>query len=113
MAAPAVETSIGTNPYVGPRSFNTGEHLYGRTRESTELVDLLIAERIVLLYSPSGAGKSSLINAVIIPQMQKEGFQTTPTIRVNMEPPSGSDSVPGFNQYAYSVMRSLEEKIPL
>ena len=37
------------NPYPGPRSFRAGETLYGRDREARELVDLLIAERIVLL----------------------------------------------------------------
>ena len=44
-----------TNPYIGPRAFQTGEILYGRDREVEELLDLLIAERIVLLHSPSGA----------------------------------------------------------
>ena len=111
MAAPAVETSIGTNPYVGPRSFNTGEHLYGRTRESTELKDLLIAERIVLLYSPSGAGKSSLINAALIPSMQKEGFFVAPVLRINLEPPKEAPAQ-GFNRYIYSLIRSLEETLP-
>ena len=55
------------NPYVGPRAFQTGEKLYGRDREVRELLDLLIAERIVLLFSPSGAGKSSLIQAGLAP----------------------------------------------
>jgi hypothetical protein len=55
MAATTSPERSATNPYVGPRAFKTGEHLYGRSRESSELVDLLIAERIVLLYSPSGA----------------------------------------------------------
>ena len=40
-----------------------------------DLLDLLIAERIVLLYSPSGAGKSSLIHAGLIPRLREVGFQ--------------------------------------
>ena len=44
-----------TNPYVGRGGVvDYGEHIYGRDRESLDLRDLLIAERIVLLYSPSG-----------------------------------------------------------
>ena len=49
-------------PYVGPRPFETGETLYGRDWEVEELRDRLIAKRIVLLHSPSGAGKTSLIS---------------------------------------------------
>jgi hypothetical protein len=45
------------NPYVGPRSFLTGETLYGRDREIRSLLDLLIAERVILLFSV-GAGKA-------------------------------------------------------
>ncbi len=51
------------NPYVGPRPVQTGETLYGRDRETLELLDLLIAKRIVLLYSPSGEGKTFLSQA--------------------------------------------------
>ena len=100
-----------SNPYVGPRSFQPGEHLYGRSRESAELLDLLIAERIVLLHSPSGAGKSSIMNASIIPQMREQGFWIMPTVRVNTEVPAGSEKYPSFNRYTYSVMRSLEEQM--
>ena len=42
-------TNPRLNPYAGPRSFPRGEKLYGRQRETAELLDLLIAERIVLL----------------------------------------------------------------
>jgi len=62
----AVTQATHPNPYIGPRAFRTGETLYGRDREVDELLDLLIAERIVLLYSPSGAGKTSLVQAALI-----------------------------------------------
>jgi WD40 repeat protein len=44
--------------------------IYGRDRELRELYNLLIAERITLLHSPSGAGKSSLIQAGLIPRLR-------------------------------------------
>jgi WD40 repeat protein len=112
MVASPVESKLGMNPFVGPRSFQTGEHLYGRARESVELVDLIIAERIVLLYSPSGAGKSSLINAVVVPQMKKEEFMLPPVLRINMEPPADCKNLPEFNRYTYSMLRSLEDSLP-
>lgn len=63
------ESSL-TNPYPGPRPFQRGERLYGREREITELFYLLSAERIVLLHSPSGAGKTSLVDAGLVPRLK-------------------------------------------
>jgi hypothetical protein len=76
------------NPFVGPRAFQQGEQLYGRDHEVLQLLDLLIAERIVLLYSPSGAGKTSLINAGLIPRLQREGFGVLPVVRIGLHPGS-------------------------
>src|SRR5688572_26244995 len=100
------------NPYVGPRPYKQGEKIYGRERETSELLDLLIAERIVLLYSPSGAGKSSLLNAAILPKMVEHGFQILPTMRLSMEPPTGIKLGAGFNRYVYSCLQSIEENFP-
>ena len=100
------------NPYVGPRAFETGEKLYGRNREARELLDLLVAERIVLLHSPSGAGKSSLVQAGLIPQLQEDGFRVYPVVRVNQEPPPELARDERFNRYTFSVILSLEEILP-
>jgi WD40 repeat protein len=99
-------------PYVGPRSFLAGERLYGRERETGSLLNLLIAERIVLLYSPSGAGKSSLLNAALLPGLQKQNFQVQSTIRVNHEPPDEVTGVQELNRYVLSALLSLEEGYP-
>lgn len=101
------------NPYIGPRPYQKGETIYGRERETSELADLLIAERIVLLYSPSGAGKSSLLNAAILPKMATQGFQVLPVLRVNLEPPMGVTLDEGFNRYVYSCVQSIEDGVPL
>lgn len=101
------------NPYVGPRPYRRGETLYGREHESAELVDLLIAERIVMLYSPSGAGKSSLTNAALIPALETNGFEVLPVMRVNQEPPTDIQLGEGFNRYIYSLLLSVESGLPL
>jgi WD40 repeat protein/tetratricopeptide (TPR) repeat protein len=100
------------NPYVGPRAFQYGETLYGRDREVVELLDLLIAERIVLLYSPSGGGKTSLIHAALIPELEKEGFRVLPVMRVSVEPSLARDSFSVANRYILSLLLSLEEALP-
>jgi hypothetical protein len=73
------------NPYVGPRSFQPGEPLFGRDREALELRYSLTSERIVLLCSPSGAGKSSLVNAGLIDKL-KDDFEIWAPTRVNTPP---------------------------
>jgi WD40 repeat protein len=95
-------------PFVGPRSFARGENLYGRDQESLDLFYMLSAERIVLLYSPSGAGKTSLIQAALIPRLEAEGFSVPPSIRVNEAPHPRSAS----NRYVLSTLLSLEESFP-
>jgi putative ribosome biogenesis GTPase RsgA len=57
------------SPYVGPRPYERGDRhtFYGREREARDLLALILAEPIVLFYAASGAGKTSLLNAKIIP----------------------------------------------
>jgi hypothetical protein len=97
------------NPFVGPRSFRAGEPLFGRARETAELVDLLIAERVVVMSSPSGAGKSSVINAAMLPRMRDQGFATPPVMRVSRSLPPEVTIPPGSNRFIVSLLLSLEE----
>ncbi len=99
------------NPFVGPRSFQEGEPLYGRNRETVQLANLLIAERIILLYSPSGAGKTSLIQAALLPKLKTRRFVALPVVRVNLEPPAELAGVENFNRYTFSVLSSLEQHL--
>ena len=101
------------NPYVGPRSFEDGEPLYGRDREALELLDLLIAERIVLLHSPSGAGKSSLLQASLLPKLSNENFVVLPIMRVSGKAHAvqASGEKPP-NRYVLNALLCLEEKLP-
>jgi WD40 repeat protein len=101
-----------TNPYVGPRPFRAGERLYGREREANHLVNLLLAERIVLLHSPSGAGKTSLIQAAVIPRLSALQLQVLPVIRVNLDRTEPSPDGASVNRYAFSTLMSLDEGRP-
>ena len=70
---------------------------------------LIIAERIVMFYSPSGAGKTSLLQAALFPRLEKKKFRVLPVIRVNLEPPEDTDLPPTFNRYVFSSLVSLED----
>ncbi len=101
------------NPYIGPRAYGAGERLYGREREANQLANLIIAERIVLLYSPSGAGKTSLIQAALIPRLLKMKFQVLPVVRVNLDPAGTLEGSSETNRYVFSALLSLEEGVPV
>jgi WD40 repeat protein len=93
------------NPYVGPRTFLKEEsHLYfGREREARDLTALVASERLVLFYAQSGAGKSSLLNTRLIPDLENNRYEVFPVGRVS----SGSVSGITGNVYLYNLMRSL------
>ena len=78
------------NPYVGPRPFEERHQrrFFGRDWEADELVSLVVAHPAVLLYAQSGAGKTSLINAKLIPLLRdEEGLQVMHVARVRGEIP--------------------------
>ncbi len=72
-------------PFVGPRPFEKAdkEVFFGRDHETTELLSLIVAHPVVLLYAQSGAGKTSLLNAGLIPALEEEGLEVFPPARVS------------------------------
>jgi hypothetical protein len=72
-------------PYVGPRPFEKGDapFFFGRDSEAYELMCRIVANAEVLLYAQSGAGKTSLINARLLPLLRKEGCELLPLARVH------------------------------
>ena len=99
------------NPYVGPRAFSAWDapKFFGREREVAALRDLLIERRIVLLSAARGAGKSSLINASLIPRLRDaEGFQVLPVIRTGLTLPPDA---PTSNPLLLAAFLSLESSL--
>ena len=72
------------------------------------MLELLLSERIVLLHSPSAAGKSSLIDAALRPQLEKEGFSVLPTMRLSCVSPVGPGAPNESNPYLQSLRSGLE-----
>jgi WD40 repeat protein len=97
------------NPYVGPRPYERGDqrNFYGRKGEARDLLSLIMAERVVLFYAPSGAGKTSLLNAQVIPALEEEGFRVLPAVRVGSDLPPGINSQDVENIFVFSVLMGL------
>ena len=83
---------------------------HGRDQEVRKILNLLIGERVVLLHSASGAGKTSLINAALRPELEKEGFSVLPVMRVNrLLPTNILKKIEVANRYVFSAILSLEQ----
>ncbi|MCB0051667.1 MAG: hypothetical protein KDE24_19220, partial [Caldilinea sp.] len=102
----------GDNPYVGPRNFEDNERerrlFFGRDREGADLLSLVLAERLVLFYAPSGAGKSSLLNARLFPGLRDEGFTILGRARAGGQLPDGIALETVANVYAFNVLRDID-----
>jgi hypothetical protein len=103
-AAGAEPQQRPSNPYVGPRAFERGEPLPARGRETRELTDLIIAERIVLVHAPSGAGKTSLLDAGVSPALEEQRFHCSRLLRVKTPAPK---RLKVHNRYVFSVALDL------
>lgn len=60
--------------YPGVKPFETAERglFFGRDRDIEDLLDLIWLEKLVVLFGKSGYGKSSLLNAGILPEIERE-----------------------------------------
>ncbi|MFZ0790925.1 MAG: hypothetical protein WAM94_15040 [Chromatiaceae bacterium] len=99
---------VPPNPYVGPIPFVEGQTLHGRRRETQALADLLIGKRVVLLIAPSGAGKTSLIQAALLPRLRAR-LDPLPIVRLGRAP---EEQGTGVNRYLLSTLASLESALP-
>lgn len=69
---------MSTFRYPGVKPFSASEKqiFFGRDRDIADLSEMILLEKLVVLFGKSGYGKSSLLNAGVLPlfkQWQKEG----------------------------------------
>ncbi|GAK50944.1 Tfp pilus assembly protein PilF [Candidatus Moduliflexus flocculans] len=64
--------------YPGSRSFQDTDVdrklFFGRDKEKEELLHLILAEKLVVVFAKSGMGKTSLLNAGIVQPLRERGF---------------------------------------
>ncbi|MEM7537865.1 MAG: WD40 repeat domain-containing protein [Chloroflexota bacterium] len=96
-----------TSPYVGlePYTEERAAYFFGRDRETALIADNLEAQRLTLLYGPSGVGKSSVLRA---------GVMYTFTQRAQRDVDAGEPPaiIPiYFNRWQQDPLRGLEQTI--
>jgi WD40 repeat protein len=102
----ATEIETPLEPYIGPVPFETKDAalFFGRDSEADELLSLAVAHPVVLMYAQSGAGKTSLLNANLIPKLRKEGYDILPVARVQ-----GTECDSRTNIYVFNTLMSWSD----
>lgn len=100
-----------SNRYPGVNPFETKEQdrFFGRDLAITDLCDLVALEKLVVLFGKSGYGKSSLVNAGLIPKLQNDPeFISFFPIRIRV----GSYNGPSSPTPSKSLIAALEGADP-
>lgn len=97
-----------TCPYPGMVPFRAADasHFYGRDEQVARMVQLLRRQRFMMVIGPSGSGKSSLVYAGLLPELEKsryfaKGYWLIRTMRPGANPTAvladvlGSDATRG------------------
>jgi hypothetical protein len=105
---------MSDSPFVGPRPFEKedSDRFFGRTRETEELLSLIIAHRAVLVYSQSGAGKSSLLRAGVIKRLEEQQYQVLRSARVHGLVPNDVPPESVQNIFVFHALQYLAATVP-
>jgi hypothetical protein len=101
------------NPYPGPEPFGTPGSVnsrcgfFGRESEISRLGYTVLANPVVVMYAPSGAGKTSLVNAGLIPWLEEAGTTVIASTRLRQEFPADLDVTTLQNVFVTLAINSL------
>ncbi len=101
--------SLVGGPYVGPRPFRTTDvdRFFGRRGEALDIRSLWPAQQVVVLYGRAGVGKSSLLNAGILPQLMfEDGIDLLPVGRVLHQAAKPVATDRADNGYRFTLLSS-------
>src|SRR6266853_2084625 len=77
------QATFESKPYKGPLSYEIedSDYFFGRDREADLLTAKILSSRFTLLHAQSGTGKTSLLNARVLPALEEQswtGFRILP-----------------------------------
>ncbi|MEM7657027.1 MAG: hypothetical protein AAF399_12915 [Bacteroidota bacterium] len=102
--------------YPGVKPFETDEQqlFFGRERDIQDLHDLVLLEKLVVLFGKSGYGKSSLINAGLIPlltdkDLQEEDQMIPLTVRMRSYTEQEDSPVEKVRKEAFDQLKEADQ----
>ncbi|GAB1817789.1 hypothetical protein HerbRD11066_09530 [Herbidospora sp. RD11066] len=100
-------------PYVGLRAFRSEDRsrFFGRDREVSQLAAYWQSNRLTILHGPPGVGKTSLVQAGVLPRLDPEITDVLPVGRIfresatfrRSEPPASTVS-PRHNPHVFALL---------
>jgi hypothetical protein len=113
-------------PYVGLRPFEESESFlfFGRDRDVKQLLNHVYSSQILVVFAPSGVGKTSLLRAGVIPELRKDPrlevfyffdwkVDSLTQIRKQLRESIGSDAQPAADEQAsfLELLRMFRDKL--
>src|ERR1700720_320350 len=76
LAEPKTTVVSSESPWLGLRPFNEGmrEYFFGRDAEVRDLFQRVVHKPLTVLFARSGLGKTSLLQAALVPRLRDVGF---------------------------------------
>lgn len=102
--------AIHNNPYIGLRTYEEPDAVFFRGREaaSTELFRMIEDNDVVVLHAESGEGKSSVLNAGLVPILREERYLP---IKINFTEEDFELENPDFDQIVFSRIKNEVNQI--
>ena len=100
------------NPFPGPKPYRQEdrEFFFGRQEEIDELTSLVLSTSAIVMDAPSGTGKSSLINAGLLPALEPYDFSVI-SVRFGEHARAmrRAAETPGGNPFEAAVVMAIAE----
>jgi hypothetical protein len=95
-------------PYVGARPFKTDDReiFFGRIREAVEVADLWRRHRLTLLHGGAGVGKTSLLQAGVIPLLSDDAVDVLPLGHIAHRMTFPMAALPEQNLFTFALLSS-------
>jgi tetratricopeptide (TPR) repeat protein len=97
-----------SRPYPGPRPFRQADQarFSGRVDEARTLAKLWQINRLTFVVASAGRGKTSLLDAGILPELARESVTVLPVGRFSYGGAFPSAALPEHNPYTLALLRS-------
>lgn len=111
----AAMASDPANPYVGLRPYRPADRdrFFGRTGEIEDIRDLWLSNRLLVLYGSSGVGKTSLLNAGVLPALtEPDAKYRADVLPVGRIPQASAELLPSPGEPNPYIFRLLSSWTP-